>query len=33
MKADCGSYYVTMYITTKPYDEKNRRENEKKDRK
>jgi len=32
VRADCGSYFITTYITTKLHDEKNRRESEKKKR-
>jgi len=33
MRADYGSYFVTMYMITRLYDEKKRRESEKKRKK
>ena len=33
MRADYGSYFVTMYMTTRLYNEKKRRESEKKRKK
>jgi len=32
VRADCGSYFITIYITSRLYEERNRKKNKKADR-